>query len=1421
MTTKQTATHPLHSFGDVILTLLTGFAVMLRETLVMSLKIINTQRNSLKKLLRYTFFVLVVIPVLTLTNLMVADPVLATGDHRIGGSWTTFQAYANSSAAFNSNKPINEITLGYESSYTFRDGNNTNEYIRLHIRASADTAGYRVITKVNDVIVEDQQAINANNKTTLYGTTTHPVTTGNKCSGLQVRCWEIQFNPDETALNGLARDKTVRIEFALRLDQGGHPHYYTPALVIKRDNSGAEWSAGSTGSHTAQPTTTDFSDQFGKITTYATGSNLQFKSQLFDNNTTAVEATLTREERIADWNGQEWTTNTTYGRWIVGNETDCSSEAGNSAGAKCYDVKFEPNDTALNAVSKKNIKVNLLSNELFNSTAVDTQTLSYTFTSQTETEISLGSGVSNTGAIVVVGGETSFSTISRTATIYKESAHTLTVEAVERRNTHTGSPTTITGTNSTVSNAIGFDSKTYGMNFTYGNWYFEEVAAGNTAGDPVNTDFHSITSKIRFRPDTNAIKAIGPNNEHKSELKITIKDGATVIATETITIELSRPTGQILTITAVNSTVDEGSSNAIFEITSTQQTGQPFSLYYTVTDPGGYVHPTNSPATIRFQNSYTDRFTLPLRTRNNEDEDDNTVQIEIILNPSNSGAYARGATRTATITVKDIDVPRITIRNAPDTPSTLPAKFEIRSDIEPKEPLEIRYRPKNIANQQGTVANYLDAGLHNSIQVADPGITFESKTEGVNTIYFASISIPTIEDTNNTTGTISVDLLDDTATEKTYRISTNTADNTKTAQIFDIPVPELSIKGSDQTINEGGSTTIEITATVDPRRELTFKYTPTATGSNFLKIRDGKTNGQSRTAKLTFTEDTTANPRVWTANIPIETIDADGLDSAHSTITVVLDTPGADDKYTVTSVANEDRLVITVHDDTKPVIKITGDAPTLDQVATGIRNAAFPIATTITQTNTPAPMMVKYMGRATQNNFLDENLTSLERTTEITFTGSSPNFTATLNVPVFDDRDATSGTFEVVLLANPTDYTLPNLDTEKKGSVTVHDISYIDFVRHDWHRGVAIDPDDVHIAYVYIRNSTTNYPRIEGKIRVLAVDDQDLFYQVDTFLDDVLIDSTEKRMNPKDENGNHTFHTFVTPYGYYNQTQYWGNSGGHARNDWRFDPNDNAVNNLPPGSKVRVEINYEVSTNVRKTLKINFLHSASVSWDSNSKETFAEVPNSANVGDPKTATIESYYSDLTDFTFKSRVTDGAATPTEETLTVDAQASVTGWTGDIYTHDTNTTYGKWLLEDRQQTCETIAKCYNVRFEPNATAINAATDRTVKVELVITNTVHNEIDTLSFIINESDVTLSANSGHTNQITATQNTATLPNTTGTASLNKLSSDSLIVEVNETTNNAGALSANGAVRQEINAAEGFRSKAYGTDLKFRNMVF
>ena len=394
MTTKHATTHPPRSFGVKILTLLTGFAVLLWETLKMYLNPIQRICNNLKKLLRCSIFVLATIPVLTLTNLMLADSASAGHPHYVGGTWTTFQTSANSPNAFTHNKKINEMTLGYASSYSFQDGANSNSYLRLHVRATGTNVVYRVLTYLNGATVDNPLQLNLHNKTTAYGTTTRHGNLG-QCGNKQYSCWEIRFHPNVEAFNSLERNQTVRIVFDIRHNREGHWHNVrggNPELIITRNNSGIEWKTGSTGSYTKQPTPTIFSEQYGKITTYATGSNLQFKSQLFDNNTTAVEATLTREERIADWNGQEWTTNTTYGRWIVGNETDCSSEPGNSVGAKCYDVKFEPNDSALNALSKRNIKVSLLSNELLNSTVVDTQTLSYTFTSQADTEISLGTG---------------------------------------------------------------------------------------------------------------------------------------------------------------------------------------------------------------------------------------------------------------------------------------------------------------------------------------------------------------------------------------------------------------------------------------------------------------------------------------------------------------------------------------------------------------------------------------------------------------------------------------------------------------------------------------------------------------------------------------------------------------------------------------------------------------------------------------------------------------------------------------------------------------------------------------------------------------------------------------------------------------------------------------------------------------------
>ena len=77
---------------------------------------------------------------------LLADSASAGHPHYIGGTWTTFQASDSSPNAFSHNKKINEITLGYASSYSFQNGDNSISYLPLHIRATSPTVSYRVLT---------------------------------------------------------------------------------------------------------------------------------------------------------------------------------------------------------------------------------------------------------------------------------------------------------------------------------------------------------------------------------------------------------------------------------------------------------------------------------------------------------------------------------------------------------------------------------------------------------------------------------------------------------------------------------------------------------------------------------------------------------------------------------------------------------------------------------------------------------------------------------------------------------------------------------------------------------------------------------------------------------------------------------------------------------------------------------------------------------------------------------------------------------------------------------------------------------------------------------------------------------------------------------------------------------------------------
>ena len=145
-------------------------------------------------------------------------------------------------------------------------------------------------------------------------------------------------------------------------------------------------------------------------------------------------------------------------------------------------------------------------NESVLSEIVETDSLTYTF--ESHRSVTLGNGIDRNSGIIIQGSETSFADISGNTTIFKAKTETITIEATEISNSHTQSPTTTTGTNSSATNTdAGFTSKTYGTNLTYGKWYLEDDDQSAT-DDPVNSEFHNISRRILFRPNSAALLAI-------------------------------------------------------------------------------------------------------------------------------------------------------------------------------------------------------------------------------------------------------------------------------------------------------------------------------------------------------------------------------------------------------------------------------------------------------------------------------------------------------------------------------------------------------------------------------------------------------------------------------------------------------------------------------------------------------------------------------------------------------------------------------------------------------------------------------------------------------------------------------------------------------------------------------------------------
>ena len=304
-----------------------SFVMVTLRFIAARIQIIRLNRMYSVQLLRRTTLILATIPVLLLANLALANH-LSGVVHFINMNW------------IGDNNPKELILTG-----------NPNSYVRHSIQVrSTHNVKYRVLWYETNTSSPTGQTSFATTSTSFkYGSLQVQGGPNTQCFvHAGYACWKLHFTPNTTELNKIPIGKTVRLEFVVNqklfnpgetVSQFEEENKLT--LNIKRDNNEIEWTSGSSGTHTGQATATDFSSQNGILTTYTSDlTNLSFKSQLYDNSTTPVEATLTKSEVESTWAGEEWTTLTPYGRWVIGNETACASNPGNSPWCKMLKCKI-------------------------------------------------------------------------------------------------------------------------------------------------------------------------------------------------------------------------------------------------------------------------------------------------------------------------------------------------------------------------------------------------------------------------------------------------------------------------------------------------------------------------------------------------------------------------------------------------------------------------------------------------------------------------------------------------------------------------------------------------------------------------------------------------------------------------------------------------------------------------------------------------------------------------------------------------------------------------------------------------------------------------------------------------------------------------------------------------------------------------
>ena len=859
--------------------------------------------------------------------------------------------------------------------------------------------------------------------------------------------------------------------------------------------------------------------------------------------------------------------------------------------------------------------------------------------------------------------------------------------------------------------------------------------------------------------------------------------------------------------------------------------------------------------TFQSQGSNTWTGTLEVETSNNSGDETHGVVTVVLDESTTTYTTATAPDNTASVSITDRNTPTISIAAAPDIVEGQFARFKVTSDIEPWKPLGIRYTPTESSTEFLDTTN----GASGTTRVANPAVTFTPEGNS----FTGTLLVPTQVDSDMDTGTITVQLEDDSnTTQRDYQLTSNSAERSNSVNIVPTPVPELSIITEDFAINEDKTIPIKpikIQASVNPLRQFPIKFTPTDETGSYLELDlEGNGDGDARTTEIWFTEEPVPDPdnpgqtiSIWTAEIMIDTKEDDLRDMPHGLIKVTLNAVAG--VNTVSSVSGADHVNITVNDSTKPIIKI-GTPPTDIQRVFG-NDGAFTIRP-ITITSDIEPhgnnLTIKFSRAEPNSDFFDpEPVDDEEQTQIINFTTSNSVTSGTMMLSLKDDPDEGSGMITITLLDDPINYKLSDVESEKVTQITAQDPSYIevnsytgpDMTHADGHLVVvpvvinqetgATSQGVAKEAFLYVRNPSANFV-VNNTSRVLDHETKVLSFSASWYTDD----STTPLGKSEEDFVDVSNGTVTTDFGNWilpmvasadptDMSDGWGTiNAPHYRKNSRFEISSEQIAKIPHGSDGRIELNLGIPNDVTDKSTLHIRHYTSALWNSNDPDPVLTVDrsNKTLLDSRKEATIRTFHDTLSEFSFVSKLYDGVSTSVDANLTeMDVESTWSGdeWTAQVVNHEGTSEeniFGRWIIGNESD-CARGAKCLDVRFEPDTSA--SIGNNIIKVELVITNSGIAETDTLTYFIDGNTITTALEDGDSQTINSPATPIDIDDVAATATIFSRITDTFNIVASETTPNQPNSTKTGANSTDTNMIARFLSKEYGTDLTLGKWYF